>query len=246
MKCKIKRTLLVLTGCNEGEKDLIRNKELGKLSIRESVYVSLKEKILSLELEPMTKISEKEISEKLAVSRTPVREAFLKLSEEGLLEIVPQSGTIVSRIDLNLVEEGRYVREKLETAIVRDACMNFSESYILQLESNIAMQEFSVTKDYTKMFELDEEFHQILFFGCGKMKTWDLTQQMNTQFKRLRMLRLLTTNLDWDIIVEQHKEIYNLIVKKSPDEAENMMKTHLQLVDFEKETLIDQYPYYFS
>lgn len=226
--------------------DIIRNRDSGKLSIRESVYLSLKDKILSLDLEPMTKISEKEIAEKLEVSRTPVREAFLKLSEVGLLEIVPQSGTIVSRIDLNLVEEGRFVREKLESAIVREACVDFSKSYLLQLESNIAMQEFSVSKDYTRMFELDEEFHQLLFFGCGKMKTWDLTQQMNTQFKRLRMLRLQSTSLDWDIIVQQHKQIYELIVKRHPDEADNMMKAHLQLVDFEKETLISQYPHYFN
>lgn len=220
--------------------------EVGRLSIRDKVYISMKEKILSMELEPLTKISEKVIAKQLEVSRTPVREAFLKLSEDGLLEIIPQSGTIVAKIDLGLVEEGRFAREKLETAIVNEACRSFSPEYLLQLETNIAMQEFSVAKHPAKMFELDEEFHRLLFFGCGKVKTWELIQQMNTQFKRLRMLRLLTADLDWDIIVDQHRELYHCIAERQADRAEEVMEAHLQLVEFEKETLINQYPDYFS
>ncbi|WP_096440996.1 GntR family transcriptional regulator [Alteribacter populi] len=225
---------------------IVKDNELGKLSIRDYVYLSLKERILSLELEPNTKISEKEIAEALEVSRTPVREAFLKLSEEGLLEIVPQSGTTVSKIDLYLVEEGRFVREKLETAIVSEACVSFSMPFFVQLESNLTLQEISIKKDYTRMFELDEEFHKILFYGCGKTRTWEITQQMNTQFKRLRILRLLSTELDWDIIVLQHREIHRLISNGRAKEAEKVMKEHLQLVDFEKETLLKQYPHYFK
>lgn len=225
---------------------MILKSKVGKQSIRDYVYELLKEQIISFEIEPATKISEKEISDKLDVSRTPVREAFLKLSEDGLLDIIPQSGTIVSKIDMNLVEEGRFVREKLEKAIVAEACKQFDESYLFKLETNMAMQELSKSKDYTKMFELDEEFHQLFFLGTNKVRTWNLIQQMNTQFQRLRILRLQTDTLDWDIIVQQHKDIFQLIVEQKREEAEEMMESHLRLVDFEKDTLISQYPHYFN
>nr|WP_100406865.1 GntR family transcriptional regulator [Bacillus solitudinis] len=216
-------------------------------STREFAYQAIKEKILSLELEPATKISEKEISTTLQVSRTPVREAFLKLAQEELLEIFPQSGTIVSRIDLDHVEEARFVREKLETAIVHDACQSFPEEYLFQLESNVATQEIYVKKsNFTRMFELDEEFHKIIFSGCGKSRTWSMIQQMNNHFKRLRMLRLLVSNLDWNIIVSQHKEIVQLITDKNEQKAKEVIKKHLQLVVVEKAILIAQYPNYFK
>lgn len=221
------------------------SEEKKKMSIREWVYTELKKQILSLELEPTTKISEIQFSKKFEVSRTPVREAFLKLSEDGLLDIVPQSGTIVSRIDMNLVEEGRFVREKLEKAIVVEACRSFDEEFFPKLEANLALQEISKTKYYTNLFDLDEEFHQLLFAGCHKNKTFELVKQMNTQFIRLRMLRLRTKGLDWEILVKQHNDIYKWIKEKNEVKAEETMAEHLQLVDFEKEALLEQYPHYF-
>ncbi|MGD7046348.1 GntR family transcriptional regulator [Jeotgalibacillus proteolyticus] len=216
-----------------------------KISIRDSVYEKVKQEILTLKLEPMTKISEMEISKKFDVSRTPVREAFLKLSEDGLIEIIPQSGTLVSRIDMNLVEEGRFVREKLEKAIVSEACRSFDDDHLLKLETNLAMQEFSIQKDFTRMFELDEEFHRLLFQGCNKGRTWELIQHMNTQFIRLRMLRLHTEGLDWNVIVNQHIEIFKMITEKKAEDAEELMEAHLRLVDFEKGTIAEKYPHYF-
>ena len=93
-----------------------------KVSSRMYVYSNLKGKIMNGEIAPGTKLSEQEISEKLGISRTPVREAFLQLAQEYLVGIYPQRGTIVTKIDLQLVEEGRFVREHIEKAIVVEAC----------------------------------------------------------------------------------------------------------------------------
>lgn len=115
-------------------------------STRNYVYTTLKKKIIELELKPGFKISEQEIADELNVSRTPVREAFLKLSQEDLLSIYPQRGTIVSEIDLELVEEGRFIRENIESAIVREACNKFGEEELFQLETNITMQTLCLKK----------------------------------------------------------------------------------------------------
>lgn len=214
-------------------------------STRAYSYNLIKERIFHLELEPGTKISEKEIADELQVSRTPVREAFMKLAEEELLDIIPQSGTIVSKINLEHVEEGRFMREKIEKEIVTLACSSFDDEYKFKMETNIAMQEVSADKNnFYRLFELDEEFHQILFQATGKMRTWKMLQQLNIPFNRLRILRLSEVS-NASNIISQHKEIYQLITERKTDQAVEVMEQHLRLVVVEQETIKSKYPHYF-
>lgn len=115
-----------------------------KGSIRDYVYDKLKADILDLKLEPGRFISEKDIIEMLKVSRTPIREAFVKLSQEGLIETIPQRGSFISLIDLDMVEESRFVRETLESTIVRLACEQLKAEQVLQLLNLIALQELCI------------------------------------------------------------------------------------------------------
>ena len=216
------------------------------LSTREQVYNMLKDQILSLKLPPGTNISEKEISVQFNVSRTPVRESFLKLSQEGLLSIYPQRGTFVSLIDLNLVEEARFMREHLEKAVIRLACQELSEELINDLDMNLSMQKICVKKkDYKKMFELDEEFHRTIFKRCKKEKTWLVIQQMNVHFNRSRMLRLVT-DYNWDDIFSQHVNIFKAIQDQDANKAEKIMEEHLKIALVDKELLKKEYPNYFK
>ncbi|MCM3689706.1 GntR family transcriptional regulator [Neobacillus niacini] len=217
-----------------------------KRSIREHVYTAIKTQILKLELEPGRKISEKDIGETLQVSRTPIREAFLKLEQEELLEIYPQRGTFVSRINLDQVEEARFMRENIERGIVRLACEQFPEDYFIQLETNITMQKlFDEKKNFTRLYELDDQFHQILFDGCKKSRTWAILQQMNTHFNRVRALRT-SLGMKWDFIINQHEQIFNLIKSRDVDLVEKVITEHLQVVVFEKAVLKEKYPNYFK
>ncbi len=215
-------------------------------STRDYVYKTIRDKIVNWELEPGLKISEKEVASNLLVSRTPVREAFLQLAQEDLLGIYPQSGTIVSKIDLNLVEEARFVREKIERAVVRELCNGLDENVVFQLETNLAMQTICLEKGtYQRLFELDEEFHRILFEGYNKLRTWTFIRQMNSHFDRLRVLRL-ASNTDWNVVVSQHQEIYKAILEKNPDVAEEVMAKHLNLVTIETKEIKERYPTYFK
>ncbi|MDC3416909.1 GntR family transcriptional regulator [Aquibacillus sp. 3ASR75-54] len=215
-------------------------------STRDFVYETIKEKIINWDLEPGTKISEKEIASQLQVSRTPVREAFLKLAQEELLGVFPQSGTIVSQIDLALVEEGRFVRQKIERAIVEEFCANSTQEQLFLLESNLAMQELCLEKgSHHRLFELDEEFHRIMFESCKKVRTWKMIRQMNSHFDRLRVLRL-ASNTHWDGVVSQHKKIFEYLELKDVDAAAKEISDHLDLVNYEKDELKLRYPGYFK
>ncbi len=221
------------------------HEKIFRKSARDQIYYTLKQDLLSLKLEPGKKISEKDIAEELGVSRTPVREAFLKLSEEGLLNIYPQKWTEVAKIDLDHVEEARFVRENLELATIRLACEHFPENALMQMEINLKTQQLCAEmNNYTKLFELDEEFHRTIFEFSNRKRTWNIIQQMNSNFVRIRMLRL-AANSDWNIVISHHKEIFDSIKKKDLPKAVKVMKEHLNLVTLEKEELIRRYPEYF-
>ncbi|AJH01722.1 MULTISPECIES: GntR family transcriptional regulator [Clostridium] len=220
--------------------------KISKNSTSKVIYHNLREEIINLYLEPGTSISEKELSEKYRVSRTPVREALVRLAQEGLVQIYPQKGTVVSLIDLSAVEEERFLREHLERAVVKEACMEFPKENILALEMNLKFQKMYIeNNDYKKLFNTDEEFHKIIFEGCSKKRIWNSINDGSTEFQRIRVLRL-TVNSSWDNIYLQHKEIFNAIKNKNPEMAEEFMKKHLNMVIFDKTQVRESYPNYFK
>lgn len=220
--------------------------ETGKNLTGKKLYQILKEDIIQLHLKPGLSISEKGISEKFNISRTPVREAFLLLSQEGLLDIYPQKGTFVSLIDLGEVEEARFLREHIERAVVRLACKQFPEEKFIALEMNLKMQKISIEKsDYTKAFKLDEQFHKTIFEGCNKERTWNTICQVEMDFQRIRMLTL-SSNLKVDDVYFQHKTIMEAIKNKKPEDADEIMKNHLNMVNYNLKDVKKRYPQYFK
>lgn len=220
--------------------------KVNKDSTSKKIYHLLREEIVNLYITPGMSISEKEISEKYDVSRTPVREAFVRLSQEELLNVYPQKGTFVSLIDLGAVEEARFLRENLERAVVKLACEEFPQEKILSLEMNLKFQEMYMgNHDYKQLFKSDEEFHRIIFEGCNKRRIWSTINDMSTDFQRIRVLRLLA-NFKWEHIYSQHLSVVDAIKDKDPEKAEKVMKEHLNMVTYDKKQLMEDYPNYFK
>jgi GntR family transcriptional regulator, rspAB operon transcriptional repressor len=215
-------------------------------SVKDYTYMILRNNIIELNLKPGQIISENEIAKILNVSRTPIREAFAKLVSEDLLEIYPQKGTMVSLIDLNRVEEARFMRANLEQAVMKLACEEFPEDYLFQLEFNLNQQEFCMAKkNYTGAFELDNELHKLIFKGCKKERIWNAIYFMNADFDRIRTLNLIS-GMNMDIIIEQHKAIVNAIKTKNSELGMKIVNEHLTKVNDDKKILVNQYPTYFK
>jgi DNA-binding GntR family transcriptional regulator len=214
--------------------------------VRDYVYDTLKKNIMELGLEPGRPISEKDLVEMLQVSRSPIREALVKLSQEELIETTPQKGSVISLIDWQHAEESRFLRETLESAIVREACVKLGSEQVLHLGHLISLQELcEAEKNYERLFELDEEFHKAIIVGCGRIRTWGLLQQVTTHYNRIRFLRL-ATNHDWQIILAGHRALVHAIKEKDADAAEKVLREHLDRVVIEKEELKAKYPTYFK
>ena len=104
------------------------------------VYKGLRDDILSLKLIPGSAISETDIASKYNVSRTPVRDAFKALSNEGLLEVKPHVGTFVSLMDINQISDVLYVRKVVELSILKDLANSLTEADELRLKFNLNEQ----------------------------------------------------------------------------------------------------------
>ncbi|KAI7249349.1 hypothetical protein KC345_g11751 [Hortaea werneckii] len=216
------------------------------VSTRDIVYRSLKNQILLLELPPGTGISEKEISLKFNVSRTPVRESFVRLAQEGLLAVYPQRGTVVSLIDSELVEEARFMREHLERAVIREACTSFPDNSLIDLKANLDKQKLCVEdQDYKEMFMLDEEFHHLIFTGSGKKNTWEVVQQIKVHLNRSRMLKL-TADHNWEHLYQQHYNLYEAIRQQDIPQGDQIMQEHMALTIADQEMLMEKYPQYYK
>lgn len=223
--------------------DHLRRARMG--STRDEVYASLKEDILQLKLPPGTPLSENETSLRFGVSRTPVRESFMKLAQEGLLQILPQRGTFVSLIDTSLVEEARFMREHLESAVIGLACAAFRDDTLLQLEDNVRMQEACIARhDHDAMFRLDEQFHRLLFEGCDKINTWHALAGLTVHLNRSRRLRLADDH-NWGQLFEQHRAMAEAIKLRDAAAAKKLMKEHLSLNITDQAVLKEKYPHYF-
>lgn len=209
------------------------------------VYNELKLRIMNLDLPPGASLSEKEMALTFDVSRTPVRESFVRLAQEGLVHVLPQRGTKVALIDPAYVEEARFMREQLEKAVIRLACVSFPEEQLLQLKHNLMLQEESMEKhDGKQMFELDEAFHRTLFEGCQKLGIWSVMQQMNAHLNRSRRL-WLNASSDWRHLYKHHQQMAAYIEAQDGERAEALMQEHLSLSITDLEVLRAQYSEYF-
>ncbi len=204
----------------------ITNWELDNaLPIGQQLYHALRSRIIQGEFAPGRRVSEAEIAEPLSISRQPVREAFIKLANEGLLEIRPQRGTFVPKISLTMVDEARFVREAIEADVVKLAATTFEPDDIADLQAQLLAQKQCIEGDVKTFLALDDKFHRTLAEGVGKAHAWKVVDGLKAQLDRVRFMSLRQFPIA--ALVKQHEAIVTAIVTKNPDQAEAVMRVHL-------------------
>lgn len=222
------------------------NEKKDNMTFGDFVFETIRENIISWNIKPGTKISEKEISEALGVSRTPVREAFIKLAKEGIVEVIPQKGTFISYIDLDHVEESRFIRKALEVAVVRLAAEEISEQYLGKLKETLEKQKISVkNKDYEIFYELDEAFHRLIFLAVNKERTSDIINLTGTQYKQIRMLSYLE-DVNWNKVIIHHENIYEALKAGDAEKAVQYTVEHLDKMVIDLIEIKNSYSHYFK
>jgi DNA-binding GntR family transcriptional regulator len=193
------------------------------------IYSDLRAELVSLQRVPGEAISEAEIALAYGVSRTPVREAILKLSDEGLLEIFPQSGIFVSRIPVAALPEAIITRKALEATTAQLAAERASASQILVLRSILERQrEANAARQNDAFHRADELFHATIAEIAGYPGIWTLIQQVKVHVDRYRMLTLPHQEHIAQVIAE-HEAILIAIETHDPSGAKSAMEFHLDL-----------------
>ena len=192
------------------------------------IYSDLRTELVSLQRRPGEVISEAEIALSYGVSRTPVREAILKLSDEGLLEIFPQSGIFVSRIPIAALPEAIIVRKALEATTSHLAAERATPSQILTLHSILARQrEANAANDRDAFHRADEMFHATIAEVAGYPGIWTLIQQVKVNVDRYRRLTLPQQGRIARVIAE-HEAILSAIAAHDASGARTAMEIHLE------------------
>jgi DNA-binding GntR family transcriptional regulator len=155
-----------------------------------------------------------------------VREAFIKLSEIGLLRVLPQRGTFVVKISAKAVTDARFVREAVECAIARRASEGIGKPAIAALRAIIADQR-KAARDPEAFFVLDEAFHRGLANAAECAYAWKVIEEAKAQMDRVRFLSLPDATPIGHLIV-QHQAILDAIAAGRGAAAEQAMKDHLR------------------
>lgn len=162
------------------------------------------------------------------VSRQPVREAFIKLAENGLIQIRPQRGSYVNKISLSQVRNGCFVRQAIECAVVRRAATMITDKQLYQLEQNLHQQRIAIDRlQHNDFFQLDDEFHQLLSMIADCQLAWDTIENIKAAIDRVRYMSLDHVSSP-DMLLAQHHDIFHALEKRDPDLVENAMTQHLQ------------------
>ena len=212
---------------------------IGSEPIARQVTRALRHAIVTMRIKPGEMLSEQEIATGLGVSRQPVREAFIKLGEAGLLRILPQRGTLVMKISPPAVEDARFIREAIECAIARDAARLRSTNTLSSLHENLARQRRAArAKNAEVFFTLDEEFHRLLAVGAGRPSAWRVIEDVKPQMDRVRFLSVPHA-VPMKVPIEQHVAITEAVEHGNSDAAEAAMRTHLNEASFSLQALAE-------
>lgn len=216
-------------------------------SVRQRLYQVLRQSIIRMVLSPGQALSEKELADTFSVSRQPVREAFIRLSEAGLVEVRPQRGTYVVRISRQAVLEARFVREAIEVAVAKAAAEQGLDAYILaELNELIERQRRCIEPlDYDRFFQLDEEFHRALSLGVGHTAAWRVTEEVKAQLDRVRYLSI-PESTPIPKLTDQHQQIVDAISRQDPDAATHAMSVHQREILHSLPELIRRFPEMFE
>jgi GntR family transcriptional regulator, rspAB operon transcriptional repressor len=199
--------------------------------------IELREAIVTGRLKPGTNISETDVAKSMGISRTPVREAFGRLFDEGLIEISPQSGTLVSRINMQRVHEAVFIRSALESAVVARTDVTPDPAALDELEMLLRAQERSIDKnDMAALHRADMRFHSGLMRAFGVERAWTACLHVSADMMRVQFLIGMRRD-HIDAIVEEHKGVLMAVRVGDPALASARLAAHIRNVAIDQEDL---------
>lgn len=197
-------------------------------SLEEKVYLLLEEAILSGEYARGESLTEMSLCKRLGVSRTPVRSALHRLSEEGLLDVIPNRGAVVVGVTEDDLIDAYKIRSRLEGLASAMATERISPEELKRLKETLELSEFYLEKgDTDKLKELDSDFHTIIYKAAGNRMMCKILCELHRNIRSYRRLSL-TVPGRLRRSIEEHREILNAIENRDPKKADELTSIHIE------------------
>ncbi len=214
-------------------------------TVATEVHAQLRQRIVEGKLLPGQRLSENEVAASLGLSRTPVREAFIKLEEEGLLAIYPQYGTFVAPIRVSDVHDSQFVREALECAALARLAAARTAGDLRTLSVMLKLQRKHLAGDPRPFFADDESFHAALMRMAGHERAWRVVEAAKGQHDRVRCLSVRDP-LKREAIYQEHSAVVDRLAAGDGQGAVLAMQHHLRGVFTSVEAVMMHHPEFFE
>ncbi|MCI8294407.1 MAG: GntR family transcriptional regulator [Lachnospiraceae bacterium] len=197
------------------------------LPLRDVVFNTLRQAILKGELEPGERLMEIQLSERLGVSRTPIREAIRKLELEGLVLMIPRKGAEVAKISETSLREVLEVRRSLEELAAELACQRIGERELLDLEeAEEAFAEAIINGEPMEIAESDEHYHDLIYQATGNSRLVQILNNLREQMYRYR-LEYIKDEDKRQILVVEHEHILQALKNHDIQDAKSAVRGHI-------------------
>lgn len=213
------------------------------LPLRDVVFKTLRQAILTGELKPGERLMEIHLANKLGVSRTPIREAIRQLELEGLVIMVPRKGAMVASITQKSMTDVLEVRLALEKLAVSLASERITEEQKQKLkDALLSFEEKTGSGDASEIAKADVAFHDVIFEATGNMRLGQLVNNLAEQMYRYRF-EYIKDESGHNRLIKEHRRIYDAIVSGNAEDATTEISIHIKnqeesiirLIGFEKE-----------
>jgi GntR family transcriptional regulator, rspAB operon transcriptional repressor len=199
-----------------------------RVKLSDQAYEALRRMIVRGELAPGARLSEPDLTDQLGIGRTPLREALLLLAREGLIHLLPQSGSFVSAIDIERVREAQFIREHLECGIIRQVAGCVDRRGLGDIRRLLEQQD-EACDEPDRFYDLDEDLHATFCRIAGRPGVWRLIQQSKMHMDRVRRLSLPMED-QIPRLIGQHRAILDALGQGDPGGAEMALRVHLREV----------------
>lgn len=207
------------------------------LPLRDVVFNTLRQAILTGELKPGERLMEIHLANRLGVSRTPIREAIRKLELEGLVTMIPRRGAEVSQITEKSMNDVLEVRRALDALCAELACDRISDEELDNLgKACTAFEQAVRTRDIRKIAQADVALHDIIVQATGNQRLLQLVNNLSEQMYRYRF-EYIKDFSQHERLIEEHRIIYQSIVNKDKETASREAKIH---IDNQEKAIIRQ------
>ena len=208
------------------------------------VFERLRDAIIAIELAPGTVLSRAELALQFGLSQTPIRDALMKLGEEGLVDIFPQHATVVRAIDISVARQEHFLRSAIELELVRTLAATPDPALITRLERSIEKQKLLAdSEDYSEFVTADRGFHLEMYEAGSIADLWIMVRRHSGHIDRLRALHVPIPGKT-HAVLRDHIAIVAAIAAGDPAAAQAALRAHLSGTLAHVDEIKTRFPHY--